>query len=149
MQETRIPVSPLSEARERMVEQGRAKHLCKTLMEGAVGLRRKVFDPASFEDRLHYARFLEQGRWVDGRSFECEAPYMSVPETVREKLLAHFLRRELDLARAQTRPASAAPAGNVVSMRRERSAEEIAREIEESEAIELADELAPSRSEVA
>ena len=120
MQERQGSVSSMADARARMVKKERERRLCKTLARGGFGLRRKVFDPASFEDRLQYARFLIQGRWSGGRAFECEAPYLSVPETVREKLMAHFLCSELDIAR-EPEAKKAMPAGlsKVVSLRGE------------------------------
>lgn len=154
MQERKSPMSPLAQARGRMLEEGRDKHLCKTLTRGGVGLRRKVFDPSSFDDRLQYARFLTQGRWCDGNLFECEAPFMSVPETVREKLLAHFLRIEIALPREFDLPAARrAPVGNVVSLRPDRLArrlgQEEAAERETAEGLEVAEARAAREPEVA
>lgn len=84
-----------SETRKSMIAAGRTNHLSNVLLGANVGLQRKTFDPTSQADRLQYARFLTQGKWVGSKSFTCEVPYYRVPTTVERKLLNHFLQPEL------------------------------------------------------
>ncbi len=81
--------------RARMITAGRTNHMSNVLMRANVGLKRKVFDPTSGADRLQYAYFMETGKWKDGKSFQVELPYSTVPQTVQSKLLRHFLKAEL------------------------------------------------------
>jgi hypothetical protein len=85
----------LTATREGMIRAGRTNHMSNVLLRANVGLKRRPFNPNSAVDRMQYARFMTEGKWVDGQSFNCEAPYPSVPATVERKLLAHFLKPEL------------------------------------------------------
>jgi hypothetical protein len=85
----------LAPVQARMVASGRTRHLSHVLMQARPGLKRTVFDPSKQADRLQYARFMAEGKWVDGKSFVCEAPYPSVPQAVERKLLEFFLKPEL------------------------------------------------------
>jgi hypothetical protein len=85
----------LNQSRDAMVAAGRTKHLCNFLMQAKVGLKRKVFDPTSVADRQQYAHFMVKGQWKDGKSFQTELPFSTVPTTVQTKLLRHFLKAEL------------------------------------------------------
>lgn len=85
----------LAQTRQGMIAAGRTNHLSNVLLKANVGLKRTTFDPSKAADRLQYAHFLAEGKWVDGKSFTCEAPYPTVPATVERKLLNHFLKPEL------------------------------------------------------
>lgn len=85
----------LAPVQERMVTAGRTRHLSHVLMQARPGLKRTVFDPSKPADRLQYAKFMAEGKWADGKSFVCEAPYPTVPQAVERKLLEFFLKPEL------------------------------------------------------
>ena len=65
------------------------------LSSANIGLKRVDFDPSNAEHRLIFARFLIGGGWRDKTTFHVEAPHMTVPATVINKLLAHHLDLEL------------------------------------------------------
>lgn len=60
-----------------------------------IGLERVDFDPNNSEHRLIFARFLAGGGWKDGITFHVEAPHMTVPATVVNKLLLKHLADEI------------------------------------------------------
>jgi hypothetical protein len=80
---------------------GRTGHLSRVLSSSDIGLKRVDFDPTNAEHRLIYTRFLLGGGWSDGITFNIEAPHMTVPATVTNKLLMHMLQAELAQVEAE------------------------------------------------
>ena len=94
-QEPGKPQRLLFDVRQQMINAGRTRHLSKVLSSANIGLKRVDFDPSNAEHRLIFARFLIGGGWRDKTTFHVEAPHMTVPATVINKLLAHHLDLEL------------------------------------------------------
>lgn len=90
------PQRAMHDVRTRMRTQGRTKHLSEVLSASKIGLERVEFDPDNKEHRLIFARFLAGGGWKDGITFHIEAPHMTVPATVVNKLLLKHLASEIE-----------------------------------------------------
>lgn len=89
------PQRLLFDVKQQMNQAGRTRHLSRVLSSASIGLKRVDFDPSSAEHRLIFARFLTGGGWQNGTTFHVEAPHMTVPATVVNKLLTHHLDLEL------------------------------------------------------
>ena len=100
------PQQALYAVKRDMRQHGRTGHLSSVLSKSKIGLERVIFDPENSEHRLIYARFLNGGGWKDGVTFHVEAPHMTVPATVVNKLLTYHLAEELAAVEAETRLAN-------------------------------------------
>ena len=89
------PQKALYNVQREMRHGGRTKHLSSILSGSKIGLERVDFDPDNKEHRLIFARFLAGGGWKDGVTFHIEAPHMTVPATVVNKLLLKHLAAEI------------------------------------------------------
>lgn len=81
--------------KSQMQQSGRTGHLSSVLSKSKIGLERVDFDPTNIDHRLIFARFLSGAGWKDGITFHVEAPHMTVPATVINKLLVHHLAEEI------------------------------------------------------
>jgi hypothetical protein len=86
----------LADVQVAMRGEGRTRHLSRVLSNSDIGLKRVDFDPTNEEHRLLYTRFLLGGGWKDGVTFNIEAPHLTVPSTVVNKLLRHMLAKEIE-----------------------------------------------------
>jgi hypothetical protein len=62
----------------------------KFLVSNLVWIRRE-FDPSSPEDLIVYKKFLDESAWKNGCPFIVEWPYLTVPDTIQNKILNHHL----------------------------------------------------------
>lgn len=54
---------------------------------------KRTFDVQSRTDRNLYRQYLQTGGWgLSGCPFEAELPYLSVPDTISSKIVAHALK---------------------------------------------------------
>jgi hypothetical protein len=90
-----IPHNQMFDVKSVMRKEGRTGHLSRVLSNSDIGLKRVHFDPANQEHRLIFAQFLQGGGWKDGITFHIEAPHLTVPATVINKLIAYHLADEL------------------------------------------------------
>lgn len=100
------PQKALYNVKSGMTAEGRTKHLSAVLSSAKVGLERVDFDPDNKEHRLIFARFLAGQGWKDGLTFHVEAPHMTVPATVINKLLNKYLAAEIEQVKRESELAS-------------------------------------------